>query len=476
MTCVSASMYPTADPPCRRDRSCCVGTATRQQRQLARRRIFSPLSGHPRLSTIEPGDTMVTREENELLTRVEGAAPMGRLMRENYWIPFALSSHLVHGQAPTPVRLFGESYIAFRAGDGRVGFLDELCPHRRSSLALARIEGNAVRCIYHGWKIDVAGCVVEAPTQLVRAESFAARVRVAHFPVHEAGGVAWVWLGGAEAPAFPELPFAGEHEGNSYWCVSRVPCNWLQGIDGTIDSAHVGMLHQTWMHETARHAEHSNINFALAQLPSYETESAPYGMRAAALRPTGDGRTYVRITEYFMPFVTVVPVGRAQPRDGSMFVISPVDDTHHLLFYGYFSDSPTRPPQELGGAAPDFVPDPHDFSGLRGDRSNRWGQDRALMRAGHFTGFGRTLLEEDVVIQTSMGPILDRTRENLSSSDVAVVHARKILLGALRAAEAGALPPGSARAPEAVRMPNALEAVLDEDARWREVAQGRLAG
>jgi phthalate 4,5-dioxygenase len=416
---------------------------------------------------------MVTREENERLTRLEGDAPMGRLMRENYWIAFALSSHLVHGQAPTPVRLLGENYIAFRAENGRIGFFDELCPHRRASLALARIEGNGLRCIYHGWKLDVSGCVVEVPNQIVRPERFAARVPVAHFPVHESGGLAWVWLGGADAPAFPELPFAGEHEINSYWCVSRIPCNWLQGIEGTLDSAHVGMLHQTWMRETAKFAEHANISLALAQPPSYQTESAPYGMRAAALRRTNEGRTYVRITEYFMPLVTVVPVGRSQPRDGSMFVISPVDDTHHILFYGYFSDTPTKPPQELGGARPDLVPDPSDYTALRGDRMSRWGQDRELMNAGHFTGFGRTLLEEDAVIQTSMGPILDRTKENLCSSDVAVALARQLLLDALHAAEAGALPPGSALGPEVVHMPNALEAVLEEGMRWEDVGLDR---
>ncbi len=418
---------------------------------------------------------MITRAENDLLTRIEGDAAMGRLMRENYWIPFSLSSHLVHGEAPTQVRLFGENYVAFRAEDGRIGFLDELCPHRRASLALGRIEGNGVRCLYHGWKIDVSGCVVEAPTQLVRREQFAARVAVVHFPVHEAGGLAWVWMGGKQAPAFPELPFAGEWV-HSYWCVSRVPCNWLQGVEGTIDSAHVGMLHQTWMRQTAKVDGYGNINLALDQLPSYETEAAPHGMRAAALRRTSDGRTYARITEYFMPLVTVVPVGRGLARDGSMFVFSPVDDTHHLLFYGYFADTPVKPPEELGGAAPDFVPDPRDFAGLRGDRGSRWGQDRDLMDAGHFTGFGRTLLEEDVVVQTSMGPILDRTKENLSSSDVAVAQVRRMLLDALRAAEEHKLPPGSALAPEAVRMPNALEAVLEAGARWEDAALERLAG
>jgi nitrite reductase/ring-hydroxylating ferredoxin subunit len=420
---------------------------------------------------------VVTPGENELLTRVERDAPMGRLMRENYWVPFALSQQLVHGDAPMSVRLLGENYVAFRARDGRIGFLDELCPHRRASLALGRIEDDAIRCIYHGWKIDVSGCVVEVPTQVVRPEQFAARVRVAHFPARESGGIAWAWLGSGEAPPFPELPFAGESAPPHSWMtVSRVPCNWLQGLEGTLDSAHVGILHQTWHRETARHAEHANLNLALELPPSYETESTAYGMRAAALRRMGDGRTYVRITEHLMPFVTLVSVGRAQPRDGVVFVISPVDDTHHLAFFGSFSDSPLSLPEEQPGfVAPGLLPDPRDFAGLRGDRADRWGQDRGLMHAGHYTGFGRNLLEEDAAVQTSMGPILDRTAENLSSGDAAVAKARRMLLDALRAAEAGELPPGSALAPEPVHLPNALEAVLGEGERWEDVARHLLA-
>lgn len=418
---------------------------------------------------------MVTQHENKLLTRIERDAPMGRLMRENYWMPFALSQHVVHGDGPMPVRLLGENYIAFRAEDGRIGFFDELCPHRRTSLVLGRIEGNGVRCIYHGWKIDVSGCVVECPTQTVRPEQFAARVPVAHFPVHESGGIAWVWLGAGEASSFPELPFASDEVPYSWLTVSRVPANWLQGLEGTVDSAHVGVLHQTWHRESAKLAGHANLAIALDVPPTYETESTPYGMRAAALRRTGDGRTYVRITEHLMPFVTLVSVGRAQPRDGALFVISPVDDTHHLLFFGAYSDSPQPPPEDqVGMVAPGLRPDPDDFAGLRGDRWNRWGQERDLMGAGHFTGFGRNLLEEDAAVQTSMGPILDRTKENLSSGDAAVAHARRMLLESLQAAEAGQLPPGSALASEPVRLPNAVEAVLDEGERWDDIALDHL--
>lgn len=420
---------------------------------------------------------MTTQAENETMTRIEGDAPMGRLMREHYWLPFALSEQLLPGAGPLPVRLLGDNYVAFRAEDGRIGFLDEQCPHRRASLVLARAEGDCLRCIYHGWAIDAGGSVVDVPSQTVRKEAFAASVKVVHFPVCERGGIAWVWLGSAEAPPFPELPFADE-DLYSYFCVSQVPCNWLQGIEGTIDSAHVGWLHQTWIGEAAKMAEHANLSFALDQPPRYETQLTPYGMRAAALRTTADGQTYVRVTEHLMPLVTVTPVGRSLPRSGSVFVISPVDDTHHLLFFGYFGDSPhsAKRPDEIAMQDPAFVPDARDYTGLRGDRTNAWMQDRALMRQGHFTGFARSLLEEDAVVQTSMGPIVDRSKETLSSSDVAVATARRMLLDAVSGAESGALPPGSALAPDGARLPNALEMLVADGQRWEDLAFDEVPG
>ena len=129
-----------------------------------------------------------------------------------------------------------------------------------------------------------------------------------------------------------------------------------------------------------------------------------------------------------------------------------------------------------GFVAPGFVPDPHDFAGLRGDRTDRWGQDRELMQVGHFTGFGRNLLEEDAAVQTSMGPILDRTKEHLASGDAAVADTRRVLLDALRAAESGELPPGSARSPQPIQLPNAVEAVLDEGQRWQDLALDPVGG
>ena len=221
------------------------------------------------------------------MTLIEGDAPMGRLMRSNYWIPFAMSTHLVHGSAPMPVRLFGKNYVAFRAEDGRVGFFDELCPHRRASLLLARTEGNGLRCIYHGWKMDVAGCVVECPNQAVRAAQFAASVPVVHFPVQECGGLAWVWLGGPR-----RLRSRTCHSATRTCTVIGASHVSLQLAPGDRGHDRLGPRRtaaSTWIAEAAKMAEHSNLTMALDQPPRYETQSTPYGIRAAALRrpPTG---------------------------------------------------------------------------------------------------------------------------------------------------------------------------------------------
>jgi phthalate 4,5-dioxygenase len=410
---------------------------------------------------------MTTASENELLTRVEGNAPLGRLMRENYWIPFALSENLGAGEPPTPVRLFGENFVAFRAGDGRVGFFDEYCPHRRASLTLARVEDNGLRCIYHGWKMDVSGCVAETPTQALRAREFAAGVRFAHFPVHEAGGVVWVWLGSAPAPPFPQLPFGDTSEVSNALTFTIVPCNWLQGLEGSLDSAHTTFLHQTWLHETARRFP-SNLELALAESPRYETQTTSSGLRAIATRPTADGRSYVRVTHFFFPLITIAPTGFFQRRNGAVFLVAPVDDTHHLLFFGPYGLGYQRSQKELASVREDYEPDPRNFGALAGDRSNRWGQDRELMKAGHFTGFGRSLLEEDVAVQASMGPVVDRSKENLSGTDTAVAQARKLILDALAAAEAGQLPPGSALAAEVPNIADPVDVILEAGVDWRE--------
>jgi phthalate 4,5-dioxygenase len=414
---------------------------------------------------------VLNKEQNELLTRVEGDAPMGRMMRENYWVPFALSLQLVAGDAPFMSRLLGRNFVALRAPDGRIGFFDEQCPHRGASLALARVEDGHLRCIFHAWKFDITGQAVECPTESgERAAAFCARVKLSGYPVREAGGLAWVWLGHtAEAPAFPELPFAGALEKNTFLTVSKAQCNWLQGVEGTLDSAHIGTLHKTWISGISA-MNKGNIGMSLDGPPRYEAEVTPYGLRAAALRPLTGGETYARVTEYLMPFICLAPSNGTRGREGVIFIVSPVDDERHLMFFGLYSERAKQDPVAAAIQPPDKQPDYHNYAPLPGGREQRWGQDRDLLNAGHFTGFGNNILEEDMVVQASMGPIVDRTREFLSATDIAIVQVRRMMLKALADFEAGGHPTGSALGATPVVMPNPIDTVLAPERRWHQAA------
>lgn len=188
----------------------------------------------------------VSKADNDLMTRVEADAPMGQFLRENFWFPAGLSGQLISDGAPERVRLLGRSFVAFRSTDGRVGFFNEACPHRGASLALARNEDNALRCIFHGWKYSVDGKCVEAPTQPDHQEAFCKTVPLKHYPVREAAGLFWVWLGSGEPKRFPEFEFTGL-TGDRVRPIRQVlKFNWIQSVEGLVDSAHVAVLHQSW--------------------------------------------------------------------------------------------------------------------------------------------------------------------------------------------------------------------------------------
>ena len=323
---------------------------------------------------------MLTHEQNELLTRVEGDAPMGRLMREHYWIPALLSAQLEADGAPQRVRLLGEDHVAFRASDGRVGFFAEACPHRGCSLVLARNEECGLRCIFHGWKIDVGGFVSDVPTHAPNPEAFAAKVPVEHHPVHEGGGIVWVWLGATPAPPFPELPFTALDDRQVWMTITKAYCNWLQGVEATLDSAHVGTLHEAYITRWADTGDKPLANTLEALAPRYDVEHTNYGLDAIALRPLPDGSTYLRTTTWIAPFVSIVP-GSGGPH--VVFIASPIDDTHHNLFYGSFSDEEihdgVHQPGFMDTITGDRPYDPFNFGGFTGSRDDNYGQDRDAM-------------------------------------------------------------------------------------------------
>ena len=195
---------------------------------------------------------MLAYDDNHLLTRTGPGTPMGLTLRR-YWIPALLASELPEPDgAPVRVRLLGEDLIAFRDTLGRVALLDEYCPHRRASLFFGRNEDCGLRCVYHGWKFDVDGQCVDMMNEPPERE-FAHKIRTTAYPLVELGGVLWAYLG---PPALrPPLPaFAWTQAPATHRYASKVvqDCNWVQALEGGIDTSHVPILHRTIAQDSSR--------------------------------------------------------------------------------------------------------------------------------------------------------------------------------------------------------------------------------
>ena len=376
---------------------------------------------------------MLSREHEDLLTQVGPGAPMARMLRE-YWLPAARSAALAAGGKPQRVRLFGENYVVFRASDGTLGFLDEACPHRGASLALGRNEGNGLACIYHAWKFDVSGRLVDAPCEAAnpRQREFLASIRARHYPVREAGDMVWVYLGArAEPPAFPLFEFNRLSGGHIHVRRAVLNYNWLQGLEAHLDAAHLPVLHSSTMKRFAG-ALDSDSGLALKNVaPLMEMEMTRYGMHEAAIRAMPDGTRYARMRQLILPFFTMVPSAPNSPCSGRAIV--PIDDEHTAEWY--FLYRPDRPisAQEIEAQWVGAAPDDDNFAANLGSADNLWHQDRKAMGEGHWSGLTRCIPFEDFIISTSMGVRNDRTRERLGPSDMVLVHTRKALLDALEA-------------------------------------------
>ena len=404
---------------------------------------------------------MLTKEQNARLTSVEGDAPMARLMRENYWLPFSRIEALKPGAPPTRVRLLGEDYVASRVADGRIGFIDERCPHRGVSMALARVEGCALRCIFHGWLVDVSGKVIEVPTEGERSALIAARVPVNRYAIVEKGGLIWVWLGKGEPPRFPDFAWLDIPEENLWMTRSIWRVNWLQGLEAALDTAHVGYLHSGWARQLDELDDQAR-RFTVS--PRFSIDETDYGMRSAGIRTCDDGLALVRISEFLAPFVAMTPGSlNGEKGEASLYLFVPIDDHSHLQFFGFFSQY-----APLGSFfMRDRCTDPDNYVDVRASRADNWGQDREAMANGHFSGFIDHVLLEDAVVQASIGTIANRTREFLTHTDLGVQTCRKLLLRQLDRFEAGAPVDGSM--PGVSRSVIARGALMAADRDWREI-------
>jgi phenylpropionate dioxygenase-like ring-hydroxylating dioxygenase large terminal subunit len=381
---------------------------------------------------------MLSQANNELLTRVEGDAPMGQLIRKWSWIPFALPSELKPYDAPLKVRLLGSDYVAWRTPEGKVGFIDQACPHRRVSMALARNEGCVLRCIFHGWTVHADGYVEDAPSHYPDAKEFASRVKVAHYPTFEAGDMVWVYLGQGDPPPRPRLPFTEMGDDHVYTTRTMAYCNYLQGVEGSLDTAHLTWLHRSFIPKLSPRAKDGSLRtgdanpILTASAPRYEVRRTPWGMTAVGMRDNAKGKVHVRASQFVAPFITIIP---SYPYgNGNFFAMVPVDDHNHIFFNGFFSLNSkvdeNWPPLQMTLGNGRLVKE--NYAPLLGGTEINFGQDRVAMSNGHFTGFPNNLVEEDMVVQVSMGSITDRSKENLSSSDFGLVQMRMMMLRALK--------------------------------------------
>jgi phthalate 4,5-dioxygenase len=377
---------------------------------------------------------MLSAQDNETLTRTGPGTPMGTLLRR-FWIPALLSSELAERDGkPVRVRLLGEDLVAFRDSEGRVGLLDEHCPHRRASLALGLNQHSGLRCLYHGWKFGVDGRCQDAPTEPAGSK-FCARIRTTAYPTHESGGVVWAYMGPPEhEPPFPDYEWLSMPGTHAVPFKLREDCNYAQAVEGTIDSAHAGVLHKSSPWDApARFSHEKDL------LPKLEVEYTRYGLRYGAVRKFDDRRAHVRVTQVVLPFYTFIPPNGFGPMKDRRLVncFVPRDDESTWHIQWFFDDTQPIDVQhriEEGGHWVD-----ESFRKLR-NFDNWYLQDREAMKTQEFAGI-RGIVTQDHAVSETQGRILDRTKEHLGTSDVAVVAWRRLLLKAARAlAESGQAP------------------------------------
>lgn len=377
---------------------------------------------------------MLSVEDNEMLTRTGPGTLMGNLLRR-YWIPALLSSELPKPDGP-PVRLtlLGERLVAFRDSEGKVGLVEEACPHRLASLYFGRNEEGGLRCVYHGWKFDRHGRCVDMPSEPPES-NFKDKIHLTAYPCEERGGVVWTYMGPPDKkPPLPELEWALVPPEHRYITRRIEECNYFQAIEGGIDSSHVSFLHRGDLHGLNVPSSSLSNDFLLRDTaPRFEVEPVEHGLLIAARRQAGPGQVYWRITQFLMPWYTMVPPFADAPRGGHAWV--PMDDEHCWTWS--IDWHPLRPLSEdelntlKGGYGIHMDLIPGTLRPVQ-NRDNDYLIDRERQASGlSFSGI-KGVAAEDQALQESQGPIVDRSREHLGTSDAGIIAARRLMLKTAR--------------------------------------------
>ncbi len=404
-------------------------------------------------------------EENQRLTRVGPGTPGGALFRR-YWQPALLSSELPEPDcAPVRVRLLGEDLLAFRDTEGRVGLVDAFCPHRRAPLFFGVIEAGGVRCAYHGIKFDRSGRCLELPSE-PKDSPYYEQMRLKSYPTHEGGDLIWAYLGPKEQmPAPPDFEWMRAPKTHRFMSKSYEDCNYLQGLEGGLDTAHASFLHRD-------NRDPATLLSAMDVAPKLEVSRTGYGYYYTSERRLQPGRHYIRLYQYLMPAQQlrpsmVIPSGDLQDFptiDGHLWVPADDEGTNvYNLIYSYDENHPLSQQfidhnEAFFGRAPeDYVPGTFR---LKRTLQNDYLMDRRLQKQGNWSGIVG-INTQDFAMQEAMGKIVDRSNEFLTSTDRAIVAMRRMMLDAIRTVEAGGEPPGVR--PEVYRKVRPHEAIFSGD-------------
>jgi len=420
---------------------------------------------------------MLSREDNERLVRVGPGTVMGNLMRL-YWIPFLLSADLVADGRPKRVRLLNEDLVAFRDSEGKVGLIDNACLHRGAPLMFGRNEECGLRCVYHGWKYDIEGRVVETPAEPARSR-FKESVRIKAYPCRERNGVIWTYMGPNKEslPPLPNMEWNLVSAEQVHVSIRVQECNWLQALEGDVDSAHAPILH-------GRIDSKGNMSSLLAMQdlrPTFDCVRQDFGLSIAARRHLPNGKVYWRVNQFVMPFYTLTPPQAKFPElSGHAWV--PMDDEHTLcVMFSYHPNAPLYPKsrklfeegydgRETGHPSRSGMRDadpsvPYSDYWTKFNPENDFQLNYESQVTKWFSGLPG-LWVQDAACQC-LTPIYDRTKEKLGVSDAGIVMTRRVLLEAIAAYQQHGTIPNTAVDPDAF-MVRSVALQLADDESWVE--------
>ncbi|WP_429810465.1 Rieske 2Fe-2S domain-containing protein [Ensifer sp. B1-9] len=417
---------------------------------------------------------MLRKDQNDLLTQTGPGTPMGDMFR-CYWIPALLAEELPDNDcAPVRVKLLSERLLAFRDSEGRYGLIDEFCAHRGVSLWFGRNEQGGLRCPYHGWKYDHNGQCTEVPSE-PKESGYCGKIKLKSYPLIKIGDILWTYMGPSEKqPPHPEWEFSLVPSEQTFTSKRWQECNWLQAMEGGIDSSHVSWLHSGSLNSDPlfKGARGNKYNMSDAR-PFFEVTDSEGGLYIGARRNAEEGHYYWRVTPWVMPSFTMVPPRGNHPVHGHFWI--PIDDENCWAWSFDYRPERALTTQErqamIDGKGIHVAYVPGTYRPLA-NKDNDYLMDREAQRKGTTYSGVEGIAMQDASLQESMGPIVDRSKENLVSTDNGIIMARHRLMKAARALrDKGTTPPGVDPAHHRVR---SAAIVLPVDKSYVDVAEEAL--